>query len=79
VRCGRSTLIIFICFLAYFLEVPARWERNKSLSYWVVRQRMLCRRQSLSPEKVRLLEDIGFTWGFSLEKYQQGRHVERCR
>lgn len=43
-------------------DVPYDWEENNPLANWVSAQRRLKKSGELHPERVRLLEEIGFTW-----------------
>ncbi len=43
-------------------NVPSTWEENKSLANWVTVQRQQKKREELSPECERLLQEIGFAW-----------------
>ena len=43
-------------------NVPQHWQENKRLGKWVNTQRTAYKRGKLSPEKQRLLEEIGFAW-----------------
>jgi hypothetical protein len=43
-------------------KVPMRWEENRRLGVWVSNQRQLKKRGKLDPERVRMLNGIGFTW-----------------
>ncbi|MFP7486410.1 helicase associated domain-containing protein [Priestia filamentosa] len=38
------------------------WQEDKELSSWVIRQRTAYKEERLSPEKIKMLEDIGFVW-----------------
>ena len=43
-------------------EIPQRYSENPSLALWVNTQRQAYKKQQLSPDKIKLLEDIGFNW-----------------
>jgi hypothetical protein len=43
-------------------DLSARWSENQKLATWVVNQRVLQRDGVLEPEKVELLNRIGFKW-----------------
>lgn len=43
-------------------DMPARWDANQKLATWVVDQRVRKRDANLEPEKVELLNRIGFNW-----------------
>lgn len=43
-------------------DVPATWTDNPALGHWVVRMRQLKKQEKLDPERVKLLEEIGFNW-----------------
>jgi hypothetical protein len=43
-------------------EVPSNWKENTPLANWVSAQRRLKKSGELHPERVKLLEEIGFTW-----------------
>ena len=42
--------------------VPFRYEQDKSLGDWVVRQRSFCNRQKMRLDRKELLDEIGFVW-----------------
>lgn len=44
-------------------EVPARWPGNKPLATWVHHQREFKRDGTLSRERIRRLNGVGFAWG----------------
>jgi len=55
----------FICLQRYKEEhgdtlVPARWKEDPQLGTWVVTQRS--RKDTLSDERIKRLDDIGFAW-----------------
>lgn len=43
-------------------DVPDRWKENPVLAKWVARQRRSRKQEALSKERIRLLDEIGFTW-----------------
>ena len=43
-------------------RVPAKWEKDPSLGSWVSNQRLARQAGSLSPERQRRLEELGFRW-----------------
>ena len=43
-------------------DMPARWDANQKLATWVVDQRVRKRDANLEPEKIELLDRIGFNW-----------------
>ena len=43
-------------------NVPQHWAPNKQLGKWVNTQRTAYKRGKISPEKQKLLEEIGFAW-----------------
>jgi hypothetical protein len=43
-------------------NVPENWKSNRRLANWVQSQRHRKRRGKLSPERVKSLEAVGFTW-----------------
>jgi hypothetical protein len=43
-------------------NVPARYEKDKSLGLWVFNQRQFRRKSSLSEDRIAKLDSIGFTW-----------------
>ncbi len=43
-------------------DMPARWDANQKLATWVVDQRVRKRDANLEPEKIELLNRIGFNW-----------------
>ncbi len=43
-------------------DVADRWKENPVLAKWVARQRQSRKKEALSKERVRLLDEIGFTW-----------------
>ncbi len=43
-------------------RVPARWEENQPLASWTVEQRFRKRRNKLTVEQVRLLDELEFEW-----------------
>jgi hypothetical protein len=54
-------------------NVPSRWPGNKPLAAWVKTQRTNYRRRKLNDDRIKILEDIGFEWTFSLEeKWEDG-------
>jgi len=54
-------------------NVPSRWSGNKPLAAWVKTQRTNYRRRKLNDDRIKILEDIGFEWTFSLEeKWEDG-------
>jgi len=43
-------------------NVPNEWEENPDLGQWGQRQRNVYKKDKLSPERIKRLEDIGFVW-----------------
>jgi len=43
-------------------RVPEKWKENRPLGSWVVMQRWEFRRRRFSPERKRLLDQLGFDW-----------------
>jgi hypothetical protein len=43
-------------------NVPGDWPENKQLSSWVANQRTNYKNKTLSDDRIKLLEDIGFVW-----------------
>jgi len=43
-------------------SVPNEWEENPDLGQWGQRQRNVYKKDKLSPERIKRLEDIGFVW-----------------
>ena len=43
-------------------KVPHLWEQDRSLGGWVSKQRQPSAKGRLSPERIRRLERLGFTW-----------------
>jgi superfamily II DNA or RNA helicase len=54
-------------------NVPTNWPDNPQLGLWVANQRSRKRVGSLDPERIKLLDDIGFSWGLS----GQGKRLQR--
>ena len=57
-------------------NVPQRWPENPKLGAWVNTQRLFKRKRKLSrltPEKIRLLDEMGFEWERKLSKRFQDR------
>ena len=42
--------------------VPWNYEINPSLYYWINKQRYYYKANSLAPERIDLLNDLGFIW-----------------
>lgn len=58
-------------------EEPARRGEKKELANWVSMQRQRKKRGQLHPERVRLLEEIGFIWeAGTAQKSWEGRYAE---
>ena len=45
-------------------NIPSIWAENKQLAEWIKAQRKNYRRATLSDDKIKRLEDIGFVWDF---------------
>ncbi len=43
-------------------DVPARWSENKSLAHWVDNQRCWRRKGILKEDRMKRLDEIGFSW-----------------
>jgi len=43
-------------------NVPSRWTESKQLAAWVKNQRTDYRKEKLDKKRIKLLENIGFTW-----------------
>ena len=43
-------------------DMPARWKENQKLATWLVDQRVRRRDGNLEPEKIELLNRLGFNW-----------------
>jgi len=52
-------------------DVPAKWKEDKKLSNWVSQQRQHHKRGSLQATRIKLLEEAGFSWGGSKQKWQE--------
>lgn len=59
-------------------DMPARWPPNQKLATWVVDQRVRNRDGRLEPDKVELLNQLGFSWN-PREKYWRGSYLELVR
>jgi superfamily II DNA or RNA helicase len=44
------------------VDVPSHWKGNPVLAAWVSHQRQSRKQQAISKERIRLLDEIGFTW-----------------
>lgn len=68
-------------------DMPARWDANQKLATWVVDQRVKKRDGNLEPEKIELLNRLGFNWnpretnwrGVYLELVKFQRRFGHCR
>ncbi len=49
-------------------KVPYNYPDNKQLGKWVSKQRQRRKQNKLTPERERLLEEIGFVWSLSSER-----------
>lgn len=68
-------------------DMPARWDANQKLATWIVDQRVQKRNGNLEPEKVELLNRLGFDWnpwetnwrGIYLELVKFQKRFGHCR
>lgn len=59
-------------------DMPARWKENQKLATWVVDQRVRKRDGNLEPEKIELLNRLGFNWN-PRETNWRGAYLELVR
>ncbi|CAK8711346.1 MAG: Restriction endonuclease [Candidatus Electronema aureum] len=52
-------------------NVETGWEEDPALASWVSAQRTRRNKGQLSPERVQLLEELGFVWDFQTQKSQE--------
>lgn len=43
-------------------DVPCHWSKDRRLGHWISIQRIFRRKGSLNPERIQLLDQIGFRW-----------------
>ncbi len=52
-------------------NVPSNWTENKQLGRWVRRQRAKYKEETLSKDRIKHLEDIGFAWTYPWEEDEE--------
>ena len=52
-------------------NVETSWEEDPALAGWVSAQRTRRNKGSLYPERIRLLDELGFVWDFQTQKVQE--------
>lgn len=57
--------------------VPQHWEENPKLGLWVMNQRVARKKGKLPPEKVDLLDKLGFVWIAKVTRNQHAKWYER--
>ncbi len=52
-------------------NVPKGWSQSPNLSSWLIAQRMKYRQGSLSAERIKRLDEIGFEWDFFANQWDE--------